>query len=654
MNNDKIKILDDRSQAREKLPIWYGSRDNHVHGVKELIANSADELKNNASEPGEIIVKLYDNDNKILVRDNGRGIKIDGKTDGYDNYYLLFQKLFAGTKYDVTDSITTGTNGVGTTVLNYTSKEFKVRSWYDGKCHSVRFENGGELDENGLVIEKLSENEKHLHGTEVSVLLDEDVYTKTKFKDEIINNIVKHFAVPALNIKFTYIHDDGENETVKEYCYESYKEYLEEVSSGVLTSQIFSLGNLKFDKDVEMTYKEGNVTVKESNSYDVFIASMTDPIQESYLNMTYLSEGGSINKGVLDGVRLYLNKYCRDNKLFPKGVTYFKPIDVEESIGFLVITESNNVEFSNQTKLSTNKLLYEEDIKTYINNLLDAISIEKPKEFKKMVDHLLEVQKSNSRADASRNKLKKKLKEKVEGIGNKIKKLIDCEVHGEKAELFITEGDSANGSIVDARDDEYQAAYPLRGKLINTLKANDDKIFKNQEIIDMVKIIGTGITDSRKKKNDFEIHKARFGKIIITTDADPDGAQIASLVLVFIYRFMRPLLDAGMVYVAQTPLYELKFEDDSVVYFLSEDEKNKKIGDYADRKYVINRLKGLGEVDADTMHYTTLNPETRNIIRLTVEDAEIVEKMILDWMDTDVEPRKDMISTQLPSFLLSE
>lgn len=527
-NEDKIKVLNDRAQAREKLPIWYGSRDNHVHGVKELIANAADELKNNATDPGEIIVKLFENENKILVQDNGRGIKIDGETDGVPNYVLLFQTLFAGTKYDVTDSITTGTNGVGTTVLNYTSREFKVTSWYDGKSYTVNFKDGGYLDGDGLIVEELSENEKHKHGTSVLVKLDEDVYTRVDFKNEVIDSIVKHFAVPALNIKFIYINNNGEEETKKEYYYDSYKDYFEEETSGILTSKIFTLGNVSFKKNFEVINESGKTQVTEKNNYDIFIGSMTEPLQESYLNMTYLQEGGSINKGVLDGVRLFLNKYCRDNKLFPKGVTYFKPSDIEESIGFLVVAESNNVEFSNQTKLSTNKLHYEENVKKYVTDLMEAISVEQTKEFKKVLDHVLAVQKNNSANDARRQKLKKKLKEKVEGIGNKIKKLIDCEVHGPQAELYITEGDSANGSIVDARNDEFQAAYPLRGKLINTLKAGDDKIFKNQEIVDMVKIIGTGITDSRKNKGDFDISRSRFGKIIITTDADPDGSQIAT------------------------------------------------------------------------------------------------------------------------------
>lgn len=259
------------------------------------------------------------------------------------------------------------------------------------------------------------------------------------------------------------------------------------------------------------------------------------------------------------------------------------------------------------------------------------------------------MQKHNSANDKARKRLRKKLTEKVEGVGNKVDKLIECEKHGLESELFITEGDSANGSIVDARDDEFQAAYPLRGKMLNTLKSDLEKTFKNQEIIDLVKIIGTGINTG--KKEDFNIDNLRYGKIIIATDADPDGFQIAILVIVFIYRFLRPLLYDGYVYLAQTPLYELKFEDDSVVYFISEEEKNKNIHKYKDKKYVMNRLKGLGELDAQTMHETAMNPETRNLLRVTVDEAKKAEKMLLDWMDNDIQPRREMISKQLPDYI---
>ena len=643
---NSIKRLSDREQARQKLPIFFGSRDNYVHPIKEAIANAVDELKNNDQKDPKIVVTLSDDQQTISVKDNGRGIPIIGESFGEKNYKLLFQTLFAGTKYDVTSNIQTGTNGVGMATTCMTSKYFECQVERDGIFATAIFENGGELI--SFTEKKCN---KDLHSSLVKFALDDDVYTKTKFIPEDVKEIVKHFSIAANGIKFVFIFNGEETE----YLIEDYCEYFKVENLSSTTSAIFTIGDIAFEQEIEVLKADGTVKEIEKNNYTIILTTTPEVVQESYLNMTYLEQGGSINRGVLDGIRLHLNKYCRDNKLFPTKVTAFSKEDVESSISFLAVVESNNVEFSNQTKLSTEKKEYEKNAKEYVTNLLIAFETEQPKDFKKLVSHILEVQKHNNINTKAREKLKKKLGEKVEGINNRVDKLVDCEKHGMEAELFVTEGDSANGSITDSRDDEFQAAYPLRGKLLNTLKSDLERTFKNEEIVDLVKIIGTGITDSKNKKGDFDISKTRFGKIICTTDSDPDGQQISVLILVFIYRFMRPLLDAGMVYAARTPLYELKFEDDSVVYFLSEDDKNKNIGKYVGKKYTMNRLKGLGEVDAHTMRETAMNPETRKLVKFTVEDAKKAERMLLDWMDNDVEPRKKMINEQLPGFIdLSE
>lgn len=638
---DKIKKLTDREQAREKLSIWYGSRDNYYHGIKELIANAADELRNHSTDPGKIEISLSNGNKQITVSDNGRGIRIGGETDGEKNYDLLFRTLFAGTKYDVTESVTTGTNGVGTTVLNFTSKLFAVMSHYDGKVHKVRFKDGGELD--GEYFEKDLGDLKDIHGSTFVVELDETIYPKVEFSPEKVKEIVQHFAVSTPGVEYTFSCNDKKFT----FEYENIQDRFDELVGSSPTSDIFTLGEIENLTEVEIV--DGDSKVIEKNSYNVVFTTSPDVYQESYLNMTWLENGGSINDGILDGVRLFMNKYCRENKLFPAKITSFSKEDIETSISFVGMVESNIVEFSNQTKLSTNKLKYKNEVKEYVNSALELAQKTNPKSLKKMADHLLEVQKANGINDRAKKKLKKKLVEKVEGISNRVDKLIDCEVHGKEAELFITEGDSANGSIVDSRDDEFQAAFPLRGKVLNVLKAPVDRIFANQEILNMVKIIGTGI--KLGSKDDFNIDNARFGKIIITADADEDGFHIASLIIGFIYRFMKPLIENGYVYIAQTPLYELKFKDDSVVYFRSENEKNEKIGEYKDQSYTISRLKGLGEVDAETMHFTTMNPETRTILQITVEEAKEMEKSIEGWLSDNVEYRKEVITDRLPEFV---
>lgn len=644
-NNDKIKILDDRAQSRDKLPIWFGSRDNFTHGVKEVIANAADELRNNGGETRLITVKLHDDFKTLTITDNGRGIKIHGEENGFKRYELLFMKLFAGTKYDVTESVTTGTNGVGNTVLNYTSSYFKADSYYDGKVYTVEFEDGGRFK---AFSEDNSDKE---HGTHITFRLDDKMYTKVEFTSELIDDIVNHFAVAALNIKFIFIDDTKEPSISKEYLYGNYEDRFKEMVDNKSTSAIYTLGDMKFEEEIKLITEDGEINTLEKNSYNIMLTTMPEAKQESYLNMTYLERGGTINEGILDGVRLFLNKYCRDNKKFPKGMTYFKKDDIEFSVGFLAVVESNNVEYANQTKLATNKETYGKQAKKYVDELLTKISIEQPATFKKLLNHVLMVAKHNSANDSAVKKLTKKLKTKVDTIQGKIKKLIDCEIHGLEAELYVTEGDSANGSIIDARDDEFQAAYPLRGKMINTLKADYAEVFKNEEANDLIRAIGAGVYGSKKKELEFDLSKARYGKIIIATDADPDGYQIAVLITVFVYKYLRPMLENGMLYIAKTPLYELKLPNDEVVYFNSEKEKDDNIGKYEGKKYTLNRLKGLGEVDAHIMHETAMNPETRNLVQIKVEKAEEAYKMLNDWMDNPVEPRKDMINVQLPSYI---
>lgn len=645
---EKIKRLNDRDKAREKLSIWYGSRDNFTHGLKEMIANAADELRNNEVKNPTVIIELKDN-KEISVEDNGRGINIEQVTDGVPNYELLFETLFAGTKYDVTEDIQTGTNGVGTTVLNFTSSLFDVKACHNGFQYEVKYENGGYLSGDKLTKTKIDKNKT---SSKFTVILDESQYTRTIFEPSVVDNIVKHYAGAAYGINFIFKYNDENNDIIsKEYCYKDAKEYFEDISPAATTSPIFTFGKANFEEkiqDLQDKFDKEKVYHDEKNSYEVFFTTSPQVVQETYLNMTFLQEGGMIFDGILDGIRLWLNKYCRENKLFPNKVTSFNKDDISSSITFLGIVESNVVEFANQTKLSTNKEVYKNQVKKYMSSTLELAEKTNKKGLLKLVKHILEVQKFNATNVKAREKLVKKLVEKVDGIGNKVAKLIDCEQHGANAELFLTEGDSANGSIVDSRDDDFQAAFPLRGKVLNVLKAKREKIFANEEIINMVKIIGTGITDV--KKNDFDISKARYGKIILTTDADADGGHIASLLIAFIYKYMKPLLENGMVYVAQTPLYELKFKDDKVVYFLTEDEKNKNIGKYDGQKYVINRIKGLGEIDAEVMYNTSMNPKTRRLTRLTVTDVKKMDNTVIDWMGDSVDNRKIIITDQIKHF----
>ena len=312
---------------------------------------------------------------------------------------------------------------------------------------------------------------------------------------------------------------------------------------------------------------------------------------------------------------------------------------------------SNNVEFQNQTKLSTNKKLYKDITKKHTTSMLESFQAQNEKEFSKFINHLLTVQKHNGVNDKAKKKLKKVLTEKVDTMNNRIENLVDCKKHDNTSELFICEGQSALGSVVLARDAEYQAAYPLRGKILNCLKADYDTIFKNKIVTDLVKVIGCGIEGDKKSKDldIFNIENLRYDKIIATCDADEDGFQISCLIITMIYRLMPTLIDEGHVYIATTPLYEFKTKTDKMYYAFSETEKDK-VAKSIKEDYKVSRSKGLGELQADVLAETAMNPDTRNIIKVTVEDAKMVAESMDAWMGDDIESRKEFISENIEKY----
>lgn len=634
--SETIRSLTDREQSREKISIWFGSADNYIHGIKEVIANSTDEIINNFDN-GKITVELMDDMETVIVKDTGRGMPIGGKTDGKPNYELLFKTLFAGTKYGqggTMDGSYTGTNGIGLTVLNYTSVLFEVESVYNGVKYSIGFVDGGEISK-PLAQEKSSNEE---HGTTIKFKLDPDVYTETKYKKETIEDIVRHYAVGSnkVTIDFTF---NGETES---YHYDSLIDYYEEMIGTTGTSSVSFGESMMFDDAGEKT------------EMSIALSTTTEVFQESYLNLTYLSQGGKINEGIINGVKLYANKYCRSNKLFPKNVSSFSDTDVEESISFVAVTFSNKVEFENQTKLSTQKNLYREVAKQRVTKMLEVMEIEDSKGFKALVDHLLLVQKDNTSNQKQKEKLKKQLKEKVDNMTNRIEKFVDCEVHGEEAELYLAEGDSAHGSVVLARDGRFQASMPMGGKFLNVEKVSDvDAITSNKIVMNVVKVLGCGIDLGKKYKDvaEFDISKMRYGKVICASDEDPDGAQIQCLIITMFNKLMPEIISSGRLYIAKTPLYEIKLKNDDVVYVYTDEERDEVIKEHGSNIVKISRSKGLGELDAEVMAETAMNPETRQLIQVQMEDVETAKKAIDDWMGADTANRKEFISENLNQYI---
>lgn len=497
MKKDTIKSLTTRDQCRVKISVWYGSADNYLHGFREVMANSCDEINNNFDK-GIIEVELFEDLQTISVKDTGRGIPIEGKTDGKPNRVLLFETLFSGTNYDneANGKITTGTNGVGTCVLNHTSTLFKVESYRGKKLHELIYENGGEFKsfksyDNPLI------NEEYTTGTKITFKLDDEVYTKTEYVYDEVIDICDKIASVNPNIKFVIKHKDD----IRNISYKSLQDYF-----------INTMGNERSFESIVKTFDK-----PEKNIYEIVLTgSLENNKQYTFLNGTYLPEQGSIYDGIINGIRLYSNNYFKSNNMYRSKEKNLTNKDVQGAVSFICKVESVNVSFSNQTKFSTAKKLYEELGKEYIQEMLEIWKNEEPMEFKRLMDTILVSKRSNEKVQDYMSKTKKKLQETIT-VENRVDGYVDCKEYGEDSMLFVCEGRSALGSIVLARDAKNQAVFPLRGKILNILKSSYDKIFKNKEIEGLVKVLGCGV---ESKSTSLDLDKLRFGKLVIATDAD--------------------------------------------------------------------------------------------------------------------------------------
>lgn len=626
-----IKILSEREKVRDKIAVWFGSADNYYHPVREVILNSIDEIINNF-ENGIVDVILHDDNRTITIKDTGRGMPLHLKTDGIENWKLLFLTLFAGGKYDnnETGDTTGGTNGVGNTCVCYSSDYFEVISKTGGNEYKIVFENGGNIK---LPLTKIGPTTEH--GTSITFKLSDEVYTSTRFDEKEIENIVKHFSIASNKVRLIFKYKDYE----KEYHYESIKEYFEEVSTNLTC------------KPIEMPLKSYNYE-EETNKMEFILATSSEPLQETYLNMNFLPQGGTINEGIMKGVRKILIAYAKENKKVDKALASISLKDVQESLIFVCNFFSTKVSYSNQTKFATEKKLYEKIAMEYVCEAIEIMKIEQPKEFERMIEHILTIQNFNNKNDKAKKQIKKKLSEKI-SINNRIDGLVDCKKHGPGSELFIAEGQSALGSIILARDAETQAAIAIRGKILNCLKAPLDTIFKNKIVLDLIKAIGCGIEADKKNKDleTFNKSNLRYERIVLAADADADGENIVCLLLTMFYRLTPTLIKDGHIYIAHTPLYEIKYGKDEMAYIFNEAEKEEVLERFKNTKYVISRCKGLGEIEAEVMNETAMNPETRHITKVTVEEVEKMIKAFEIWMDNDVSQRKEIIETRLDKYV---
>lgn len=626
-NKDAMVTLSTKEQCRSKIHVWFGSKSNHIHNCVESIINCNDEIVNNF-QGGEITVSLSDDCKTMSVEDTGRGMRLGDTTNGVPNYKLYFETLFSSTNYNNIKSqkITGGTNGVANTVICQTSNSFIAESWYDGSHYVVTYNNGDICEE--IVKEKC---EADLHGTKITFTSSEEVYTTNVFDVEEVKSLCNKLAGISNTVRVAFKHKCEE----VTYAYSNYEDYMEVIEANKLSNSIV------FN---EREFIEGT---GERNSVKCLLSLSTDPVQQTFLNYIHLKEHGTIYDGVVDGLRKFCQKNITDKK------TKLTIQDIEMSFNILCTVMSTNVEYASQMKFSTAKQLYKKLVSEYIVENMEIFKAENPKEFDKILKHLQQINSFNTKNENSIKNIKKKLSEKADTFTNRVEGLVDCRNHGENAELFICEGKSALASVVASRNATFQAAYPIRGKTLSVLKASTDQIFNNQIITDIIKLLGCGCTFKNGKKkllDDFNISNLRYGKIIITVDADPDGSSILCLLTTTFYKLMPELLKQGKVYLAKTPLYEITTKDSKLIYAFTDKEKETICTENKVAK--IQRNKGLGEVDAETMAETTMNPTTRIIEKIIINNEKDMANYFDKWMGSDVSNRKEYITQHLHEYAM--
>lgn len=613
-NKDTIKSLSVRDSCRLKLPIWYGSRDNYLHGFREVLANASDEITNNYDD-GFIDVILSDDRKRMYVFDSGRGIPITGETDGVKNYELLFLRLFSGTNYDNLDNgkVTTGTNGSGVTILNYTSSYFEVNSYKDYKKNTLIFKNGGEL-----VVERFNQPSDIKNGTSITFELDGEVYTNTVYDVEEVKTILNSLAGSnnKLTIHFTY-------QDIKEkYHYDTLEDYLVENSSNIITNaHTFNVKNYNDESELNMVTCSWNVS--------------TEPFQATYLNYTYLKDNGTIYDGFIDGMKKVFTKASKSK---------FTNIDIEMSFGMVVSVLSTNVEYANQTKFSSSKQLYKKIVSEYIVSNMEIYKAENPQEFDKILKHLQQINTFNTKNENSRKRIKKELSEKANNMFTRPKKLVPCRSKDpSKVSIKLLEGDSALNIAKQARDSETMMILPLKGKPINALKCTMDKLLENQEVIDMYKIFGCGITYKGKNIkgfDKFDINNLNVNMISLLCDRDEDGGHLETLALGIFYVLSPKLIEEGHVEVIQTPLYIITTKNDRL-YAYSELERVDIISKLK-VPYKEVRYKGIGGLPVDVMHMAMAD-ETKRSIVITMKDAKRCSDKLELFLSDDVASRRSYI-----------
>ncbi|MBQ3216508.1 MAG: DNA topoisomerase [Oscillospiraceae bacterium] len=638
--NESISSLKGADRVRKRPAVIFGSDDliGCQHAVFEIMSNAIDEAREGH---GDLIIVTRYADQSIEVEDFGRGCPVDwNEKEQRYNWELVFCELYAGGKYDNNAGdnyeYSLGLNGLGSCATQYASEFFDARIYRDGFKYTLHFEKGE-------IVGKLNKEpaDRKKTGSLFRWKPDLEVFTDINIPAEYYLDVMKRQAVVNAGITFRFRNQVGSKFETTEFCYEKgILDYITELTEGnsFTMPQLFECERKGRDREDKPDYK---VRISAALCFSRSLSRL-----EYYHNSSWLEHGGSPDKATRNAFVYAIDNYLKQTGKYTKNESKITFQDVADCLVLVTNCFSTQTSYENQTKKSINNKFIQEAMTEFFRQQLQVYFIENKAEADKIAEQVLINKRSRETAERARITVKKKLSGNLD-ISNRVQKFVDCRSRDAgKRELYIVEGDSAMGSVKLSRDAEFQGIMPVRGKILNCLKADYARIFKSEIITDLLRVMGCGVEVKDKHVKDlaaFDLSSLRWNKIVICTDADVDGFQIRTLILTMLYRLVPTLINEGYVYIAESPLFEINTKD-KTFFAYSEAEKGEILKTIGSQKCTIARSKGLGENEPEMMWMTTMNPETRRLIKVMPEDVEKTALYFDLLLGDNLAGRKDYIA----------
>ena len=639
-------MLKGEERVRKRPAVIFGSDDLEgcKHAVFEILSNAIDEAREGHGDT--VIVTRYE-DHSVEVEDFGRGCPVDfNEKEQRYNWELVFCEMYAGGKYGENGEnyeYSLGLNGLGSCATQYASRFFDATVRRDGYKYTLHFERGRNIG--GL---KKEPADRKKTGSVFHWQPDDEVFTDIKIPVEYYRDVLKRQAVVNPGIRFKFRNQVGKSFETEEYLYENgIREYLEEI----VGDDAFTMPTYwEAERRGRDAANRPEMKLKITTS---FCFSKKLSKTEYYHNSSWLEYGGSPDKAVRSAFTAAFDKFLKDNNKYTKNESKVTVQDVLDSLVIITNCFSTIGCFENQTKKSVNSKFTQDAMTAFFKEQLMVWFLENRQEAERAAEQILVNKRARESAEKTKSSVKKKLSGTVD-IANRVQKFVDCRSKDtDLRELYIVEGDSALGSVKMSRDAEFQGIMPIRGKILNCLKADYNRIFASPIITDLMKVLGCGVEIQGKKMKElssFDLDNLRWSKVIICTDADYDGFQIRTLVLTMLYRLCPTLIQEGYVYIAESPLFEITCKD-KTWFAYNEAEKTEILRKLDGKKVKIQRSKGLGENDPEMMWMTTMNPDTRRLIKVMPEDAERTSWYFDVLLGDELAQRKDFIAENGAKYL---